>query len=118
MMRLNGSGWTVHRDRLNNIRIDRSLSQPFHFYAIWQTLSDFMFSIIENFDKHTTDNFSLSLWILYSFQLRIEPILGIDSADIKSHVFVGIKYLLERIFSQPSVINEYTMQVFADSAVK
>src|SRR5690606_41923524 len=91
MMRLNGSGWTVHRDRLNNIRIDRSLSQPFHFYAIWQTLSDFMCSIIENFDKHTTDNFSLSLWILYSFQLRIEPILGINSRSEERRVGKGCR---------------------------
>ncbi len=112
MVRLDNMRFAGFRSgRLDHIRINGALSQPFR-------VSQFLRFIIEYFHKHATDGFTFQLRIINAFQCRQEALFRIHLDDVQTEMIAEhFHHLMAFVQTQQTVINEYAGQSLADSSV-
>ena len=71
-------------------------------------------SLIEYFNKYNVQGLSFRLWFVYTGQRIHELIGGINAFYIEAHAFVPLQNVREFIFTQKTIVNEYTIQIRAN----
>ena len=90
-----------NRKRLDAVRIDRSLSQPFHIF-------NFMSLFIEYINESLTYNLTLLFRFGHSCQFRKEFSACIHSDNIQTKTFIIVQYIFKFIFAQHAMIHKNT----------
>src|SRR6185437_473070 len=103
-------GWAMYTHALDDIGIDRTLSQQ--FYA-----GDFFCFLLEYFDKKPADGFPFCLGVRLARELAIKKTFGIDTFDIQSDAFIGLQHLRKLVLAQYAVVYKNAVQPVADGLV-
>ena len=98
-------------DRLNNIWVDSTLTQPFCIRYL-------LCFLIEYLDKIATNNLSFLLWVSHTRKIAIETSLRIHAYHIETKALIVAEHIFELIFAKQSVINKDTCELTADSTVE
>ena len=108
-MRLAGLG----TGRLNHIRINRSLRQPF---GLATELAGFF---LKHINKHVTDDLTLLFRVIDTVQCREKTLFSIDPDNAYTHVLgKSGHHLVTFLVTQQAVINKHAHQLITDSLVQ
>ena len=86
MVRLDGYGRAVDRDRFDDVGIDGSLAEPFDGLVLGFEPEGLPF---KDLDKHPADDLALFLRMGDACQFPVKMFPGIDTDDVKSEAFIG-----------------------------
>ena len=103
---------TGTRCRFDHIRVDRTLRQEAGIFK----LCSFFFKDI---DKQLTDNLAFVFRITNTIECVEKAFFRIHSDDIDPHIVSeGLHDLIAFVQTQQAIVNKYTSQLLADSAVQ
>src|SRR5438477_1139635 len=117
MVRLDGGRRPLHRYRLNDIGIQRSL------YEVLDAAVGFAVLQLEGFfgedrNELVSDNFALFLWISDAFELVQEAIRGIHADDMQSQTIAEhFEGVLELVLAKHASVHKDVDQPVADGAM-
>ena len=111
VVRLDRGRRSVHRARLDDVGIDRTLRQPPH-------VADLHGLLVEYLDEVAADDLALLLGLGNPGQVAEELRTGLDALDVETHVLVRLEHLLELVLAQQARIDEDAVEVLADGLVQ
>lgn len=119
---LDGGGWALERDGLNNIWVESSLKEELDLSGSWRvgsSLLDLDGLLLENLNKGVTDELALGLWIIVdALKTSEEAVASINNSKVDAKV--ALKSLLDLralIQAHDTVINEDSVEAISDGSL-
>src|SRR3546814_21077101 len=84
MVRFVGGRGTIHRNRLDDVGIDGTLSEPLHFHTRRQLRLYGVGCIVKFVDECSANEFTLLLGLTYACQLPVKPFFSVNPFDIEA----------------------------------
>lgn len=108
---LDGLGGAFDGAGLDYVGVDGALAEPFGVGY------EFGFGV-EDVDEGLADGLAFLFGVGYAGEDAVEAFFGVDAFHVEAHIFVGFEDVLELVFAEEAVVDEYAVELVADGFVE